>query len=113
MQAIDCQHKFRNFWGSTRVERRLNDTICIENGYSIVENPKRHGKSYNKCLGDHKKHSHWELLCIAIDEALAKKPVNFDEFQKLLQEGGIEVFRRGKVLCVAKCSVLSALSALP
>ena len=43
------------FWGSSRAVRRLNDTICIENGYSIVENPKRHGKSYNKWLGDKKK----------------------------------------------------------
>ena len=23
--------------------------LCIENGYSIVENPKPHGKSYGKC----------------------------------------------------------------
>ena len=27
----DCDRKFRNFWGSTRAVRRLNDTICIEN----------------------------------------------------------------------------------
>lgn len=96
--ALDCQHKFRNFWGSTRAVRRLNDTICIENGYSIVENPKRHGKSYNKWLGNQKKPSHRELLCIAIDEALAKKPASFDELLKLLQEAGIEVSRRGKAL---------------
>ena len=49
--ALDYQRKFRNFWGSTRAVRRLNDTICIENGYSIVENPKPHGKSYNKWAG--------------------------------------------------------------
>ena len=29
--------KFRNFWGSSRAVRRLNDTICIENGYSICK----------------------------------------------------------------------------
>ena len=28
----------------------VSDTICIENGLSIVENPKPHGKSYNKWL---------------------------------------------------------------
>ena len=44
---LDCDRKFRNFGGSTRAVRRLNDTICIENGYSIVENPKVRGKSYN------------------------------------------------------------------
>ena len=56
--ALSQTRKFRNFWGSSRAVRRLNDTICIENGYSIVENPKRHGKSYNKWLGDKKKPSH-------------------------------------------------------
>ncbi len=45
---LNCDRKFRNFWGSTRAVRRLNDTICVENGYSIVEDPKPHGKSYNK-----------------------------------------------------------------
>lgn len=47
--TLDCDRKFRNFWGSTRAVRRLSDTICIENGYSIVTDPKRHGKSYNNC----------------------------------------------------------------
>ena len=49
---VDCDRKFRNFWGSTRAVRRLSDTICIENGLSIVEDPRPHGKSYNKWLGD-------------------------------------------------------------
>lgn len=49
---LNCDRKFRNFWGSTRAVRRLNDTICVENGYSIVEDPKPHGKSYNKWLGE-------------------------------------------------------------
>ena len=36
--ALSQTRKFRNFWDSSRAVRRLNDTICIENGYSIVEN---------------------------------------------------------------------------
>ncbi len=59
---LNCDRKFRNFWGSTRAVRRLNDTICVENGYSIVEDPKPHGKSYNKWLGDRAKPSHREQL---------------------------------------------------
>ena len=39
--ALSQTRKFRNFWGSSRAVRRLNDTICIENGYSIVENERR------------------------------------------------------------------------
>ena len=93
---LDCNRKFRNFWGSTKAVRQLNDTICIENGLSIVENPKPHGKSYNKWLGDQAKPSHRELLRAAIDSALAQKPADLDELLKLLQASGCEVSKRGK-----------------
>ena len=75
---LDCDRKFRNFLGSTRAVRRLSDTICIENGYSIVENPKPHSKSYNKWLGDAAKPSHRETLRLAIDRALEQKPTDLD-----------------------------------
>ena len=84
--ALSQTRKFRNFWGSSRAVRRLNDTICIENGYSIVENPKRHGKSYNKWLGDKKKPSHRERICAAIDDALAQKPDSFEALLELLRQ---------------------------
>ena len=71
--TLDCSRKFRNFWGSTKAVRRLNDTICIENGYSIVENTKRRGKSYDKWLGD-KPPCHRDRLRMAIDAALEKSP---------------------------------------
>ena len=95
--TLDCERKFRNFWGSTKAVRRLNDTICIENGYSIVENPKPHGQSYNKWLGDQAKPSHRELLRIAIDNALAQKPANFDTLLALLRDAGYEI-KNGKEL---------------
>lgn len=59
--------------------------------YSIVENPKRHGKSYNKWLGDKKKPSHRERICVAIDDALAQKPDNFEALLELLRQAGYEV----------------------
>ena len=43
--SLEYDRKFRNFWGSTKAVRQLSDTICIENGLSIVENPKPYGKS--------------------------------------------------------------------
>ena len=99
----DCDRKFRNFWGSTRAVRRLSDTICIENGLSIVENPKPHGKSYNKWLGEQAKPSHREQLRQLIDASLEKKPSDLDELLKLLQDAGCEVTKRGKSinLCCA------------
>ena len=94
--TLDCDRKFRNFWGSTKAVRRLSDTICIENGLSIVENPKPHGKSYNKWLGDQAKPSHREQLRTMIDQALEKKPADFDALLKLLEEMGCEVSKRGQ-----------------
>ena len=94
--SLEYDRKFRNFWGSTKAVRRLSDTICIENGLSIVENPKLHGKSYNKWLGDQAKPSNRELLRVAIDNALSQSPANFEELLKLLQESGCEVSKRGK-----------------
>ena len=88
---LDCDRKFRNFWGSTKALRRINDTLCIENGYSIVENPKRHGKSYNKWLGDKTTLSHRERLCYIIDQVLAQKPESFDALLDLLKQAGYEI----------------------
>lgn len=93
---LEEQRKFRNFWGSTKAVRRLNDTICIENGYSIVTDPKPKGKSYDKWLGDKKKPSHRERICYAIDEALAQSPESFEKLLELLRQMGYEV-KNGKI----------------
>lgn len=93
---LEEQRKFRNFWGSTKAVRRLNDTICIENGYSIVTDPKPKEKSYDKWLGDKKEPSHRERICYAIDEALAQNPQTFAELLRLLRQQGYEV-KDGKV----------------
>lgn len=94
--TLDGTRKFRNFWGSAKAVRRLNDTICIENGYSIVENPKGKGKTYDKWLGSQPKPSHRDRICFAIDDALTKQPTSFDDLLNLLQEAGYTV-KGGKV----------------
>ena len=93
--TLDYTRKFRDFLGSGKAVRRLNDTICVENGYSIVEAPKPHGKSYNKWQGD-KAPSHRDRLRMAIDAALEKKPADLDALLALLRDAGIEVSPRGK-----------------
>ena len=82
--SLEYDRKFRNFWGSTKAVRQLSDTICVENGLSIVENPKPHGKSYNKWLGDQAKPSHRELLRVTIDNALSQSPTDFTDLRCLL-----------------------------
>ncbi|MBR3873081.1 MAG: relaxase/mobilization nuclease domain-containing protein [Clostridia bacterium] len=92
---LECDRKFKNFWGSSQALRRLNDTICIENGYSIVEQPKGHGKSYNKWLGDRAKPGTRDILRAMLDEALTQKPASLDDLFSLLQNAGCKV-KRGK-----------------
>ena len=92
--SLDCTRKFRNFLGSARAVRRLSDTICVENGYSIVELPQYRGKSYDKWLGG-RPPSHREQLQTVIDAALAQKPADLDALLDLLKASGIEISHRG------------------
>ena len=92
--TLDCDRKFRNFWGSSQAIRRLNDTICLENGYSIVADPKDSSASAERYPGE-KKMSHRDQLRLAIDRALEQKPADFDALLKLLRDAGYEI-KRGK-----------------
>lgn len=96
--ALDCQRKFRNFWGSTWAIRRMNDRLCLEHGLSIVENPKPSRSHYGTWLGNQKQPSHQEQLRWAIDAALEEKPKDFEELLKKLEAAGIEVNRERKYL---------------
>ena len=92
---LDSDRKFRNFWGSSKAIRRLSDTLCIQNGLSIIEQPKGYSKSYNKWLGNEAKTSQRDGLRAAIDAALERQPKDFEEVLTMLQTDGWEV-KRGK-----------------
>ena len=92
---LDCDRKFRDFRRSGKALRRLSDTICIENGYSIIENPKQHGKAYNKWLGDRARPRNRDVIRAMIDDALAQKPTSLDELLSVLCSAGCQV-KRGK-----------------
>lgn len=89
--TLDCTKKFRDFLGSGRAIAKISDRICLENGLSIIENPKRSKGHYGKWLGDKKPLSHSDKLRQTIDEVLAKKPTTFDEFLRLMQGVGYEI----------------------
>ena len=96
--TLDCQKKFRNFWGSTWAIRRMNDKLCLEHGLSIIENPKPSREHYGTWLGNKKQPSFQEQIRIAIDAALEEKPKDFEELLKKLEAAGIEVNRERKHL---------------
>ena len=101
--SLDCTRKFRDFIGSGRAVRRLSDRICLENDLSVITNPKLHSKGrflhYGAWLGTERQPSYKEQLRIAINEALAKRPADFDAFIRLMEASGFMVKRgRGGVI---------------
>ena len=94
--TLDCTRKFRNFWGSSFALRRLSDRLCLENGLSIVENPKPRSKGKYRNYGEWQKErkgrlSYQDRLRLAIDTALAERPADLDEFLGLMKRAGYEV----------------------
>ncbi len=97
---LDCTGKFRDFLGSGKAIGRLSDAICIENGYSVIAEPKRYrGLSYNRWQeqqGIEKNLTYRDVLRQAIDKALEQQPSDFFDLLELLKQSGVEVSRRGK-----------------
>lgn len=94
---LSCDKKFRDFFRSGRAVAKINDLICLQNGLSIVENPKGKSKDYGGWLEENKPLNFSDKLRIAIDEALAEKPKTFDEFLSKMQSKGFEI-KTGKHL---------------
>ena len=89
--ALDCKHKFRDFFRSGRAVRKLSDLICAEHNLSVIEKPHGKGKPYNIWQGLKPKPSHREQIRLAIDEALEKHPASLDELLSLLSSAGCEI----------------------
>ena len=97
---LDCTRKFKNFWNSTKAVRQLSDTICVEHGLSIIENPQKKGMNYGEWLGDDKKLSRRDKLRLLIDELLSKNPSDFKSLLTLLKDNGVEVKQRGNTISI-------------
>lgn len=101
--TLDCTRKFRNFWGSAFALRRLSDRLCLENGLSIVENPKPRSKgkfrNYGEWLAGQKRPlTYQDRLRAAIDTALSKRPADFPAFLSLMEQTGYEVKQQRGVI---------------
>lgn len=93
--ALDCTRKFRNFLGSSFAVRKISDLLCLENGLSVIENPKPSRGSYGTWLGE-KPSTIREQLERMIDAALIGCK-DFDSFLVALKKLGVEV-KRGRHL---------------
>ena len=93
--ALDCSRKFNNFWGSSFAVRKISDILCLENGLSVITNPKPSRGSYGTWLGE-KPPTVREQLERMIDAALTNCK-DFDSFLAALKAAGVEV-KRGEHL---------------
>ena len=95
--SLDCTRKFRNFWNSSFAIRRLSDILCLENGLSVIENPKPSRGSYGTWLGDKKAPTVRQQLEQIIDTVLVTGCKDFDSFLSAMKAKNVEV-KRGKHL---------------
>ena len=93
--SLDCSRKFNNFWGSSFAVRKISDLLCIENGLSVIDDPRPSRGSYGSWLGE-KPPTVREQLERMIDAALTGCK-DFDSFLAVLKTAGVEV-KRGKHL---------------
>ncbi len=95
--AIDCAQKFRNFWRSSFAVRRISDMLCLENGLSVIAEPKPSRGSYGTWLGESKPPTIRGQLERMIDTALSQGCKDFDSFLAAMKAAGAEA-KRGKHL---------------
>lgn len=91
--TLDCLHKFRDFRRSGLAVQRLSDMICLEHGKSVIK--PRPYKEREKRTDYPRRPCHRDNIRQAIDRALLKKPKDFEELIRLLEEAGFE-YKDGK-----------------
>ena len=90
--------KYRNKLKSYKELSKISDRICAEHGYSVIEN-RDFGTGSHKPK-EERLPSHREILVQHIDEALATKPKDFDNFLKILSDAGCKIKKRGTTISV-------------
>lgn len=86
--SLDCTHKFRNRWNSSRLVAEISDELCREHYLSVIENPQNKTVSYDKWQGDQKELTQRDSLRMIIDAALRLQPDGFDALMQLMEEAG-------------------------
>lgn len=97
--TLDYTHKFKDFFRSGRVVRRISDLLCAEHGLSIIENPQPSKGSYGDWLGDKKVPTWKDTIKQKIDEILPPCKT-FDEFLEALRKAEYIVNDGGKYVSV-------------
>lgn len=95
--ALDGTRKFKNFWLSYLAVQKLSDMVCLEHQLStIAYKPYR---DRQKRVVYPPKESNRDRLCGVIDNVLAEKPKDYEDFLQKLEQQGYEI-KRGKYTSV-------------
>ena len=95
--ALDGTRKFRDFFFSALAVQRLSDLICLEHQLSVIE-IKPYRERQKRTLYPPRE-SNRDRLCSVIDNILAEKPKDYEDFLQKLEQQGYEV-KRGKYTSV-------------
>ena len=91
--AMDGSRKFKDFWFSGLALQHVSDLVCLENGLSVIT-PAPYSEREKRTTFP-KKENLRSVLCGDIDTALGKKPGDFEEFLRNMEQLGYEI-KRGK-----------------
>ena len=94
---LECDGKFNNFKNSSFALRELNDKLCREHGYSVIETPKGKGQRYQEKAAAKRGRSHKARLRQTIDRVLPESR-DFADFLNRMRDEGYEIKRRGQSL---------------
>lgn len=94
--ALDATRKFRNHYNSYKTLRAINDRLCKEHGYFVIEHPKEKGKSYKEWSAE-KAGTSWKAKLRQTIDAVLPSADNLDDFLALMRQAGYEI-KRGKYI---------------
>ena len=94
--ALDATRKFCNYYNSYKTLRAINDRLCKEHGYFVIEHPKEKGKSYKEWSAE-KAGTSWKAKLRQTIDAALPSAYNFDDFLVRMRQAGYEI-KRGKYI---------------
>ena len=95
--ALDCSHKFNNYWNTYQTIRKINDRLSREHGLSVIEKPKEKGKHYAEWANARRGTSWKDKLRRTIDRVLPTVS-SYEEFLAAMRREGYEIQTTRKVL---------------
>ena len=90
---LACDRKFRDSWFIALALQKLSDLICLEHGLSVIK-PRKPSEREKRTTYP-KRETFRAKICEDIDVVIARRPADFEEFLKMMQEQDYEI-KRGK-----------------